>query len=310
MTDIRDLQDNFDPTSVDHSMQWRWSLRWKGDEHARLDLVLGPGEEPDKTLEGRLDAAVGDGWEVDGRRHEPTTRLPYRAPSSRARADILDDLERRLGCLLSTASSPRSGRASKVAPAKLPSPSMTSRNHGDEPHQQVHQGDPDWGAAGTAAPPCHRTALPPRVARAGRTRSRHPPQPRAWPRSAPSPAPPRRGRAGNLARPDARHAHDPSRLAKYHDHAGTARRCAAPDAARHDRYARGPDWSWRCTKQRAHAPARAPAARNQAVTSLHPKAAGSLFRNLRPRRLAPPPHRGGGRPTCAAQPGAHDREAP
>ncbi|WP_282027067.1 hypothetical protein [Limimaricola cinnabarinus] len=97
MTDIRDLQDNFDPTSVDHSMQWRWSLRWKGDEHARLDLVLGPGEEPDKTLEGRLDAAVGDGWEVDGRRHEPTTRLPYRAPSSRARADILDDLERRLG---------------------------------------------------------------------------------------------------------------------------------------------------------------------------------------------------------------------
>ncbi|MGX9856944.1 hypothetical protein ACR03S_16100 (plasmid) [Limimaricola variabilis] len=96
MNDIHDRYDTFDPATVDHSMRWRWSMRRDGDEHARLDLILGAGEEPDKALEERLKAALGAGWEPDCRRHEPTARLPYGAPSSQARAHILDELERRL----------------------------------------------------------------------------------------------------------------------------------------------------------------------------------------------------------------------
>lgn len=90
------MADQFDPVQANIALRDTWGLRRNDGSGARLDLKLGLDEKIDRKLLKRLEKAVGDGWEVAYRWHEPVEPLPYGAPDPRMREALLNDLEAEL----------------------------------------------------------------------------------------------------------------------------------------------------------------------------------------------------------------------
>lgn len=90
------MADQFDPKTVNIQLRTIWGMRRKDASGARLDLKLGPDEEPEPGFIARLQEFMGEQWGLHYHWQEPVEPLPWGAPDPRMREALLNDLEAEL----------------------------------------------------------------------------------------------------------------------------------------------------------------------------------------------------------------------